>query len=169
MSGETFEIKPIHEDAIPEALSKAERYRLLGEPVQSESICRDILRLSPDHQAALVAIILALTDQFKLERGSGKAHRSAREHVDRLTDDYERLYYGGLVRERAARALLRRSNTRAFVYDGLREAMELYEKAERIRPEDNDDAILRWNSCVRTIRREDLRPHSLEEEPLLLE
>jgi hypothetical protein len=169
MSGENFKIKPIHEDSIPEALRKAERYRLLGEPVQSESICRDILHVRPDHQEALVAIILALTDQFKREWGAGNARTAAREYVDQLTDDYERLYYGGLVRERAARSLLRRGNSRVFAYDGLREAMELYERAERVRPEGNDDAILRWNSCVRTIRQAGLRPHSAEEEPLLLE
>ena len=47
--------------------------------------------------------------------------------------------------------------------------MELYEQAERIRPEDNDEAILRWNSCVRTIRRERLSPDAGQEEVVLLE
>ena len=36
-----FDLKPLSKDAIPAALSKAERYRLLNEPWQAESICRD--------------------------------------------------------------------------------------------------------------------------------
>ena len=163
-----FSIKPIREDAIPEALEKAERYRLLNDPAQAESICRDILRLKPDHQEALVSIVLALTDQFSGERGAAGA-RLAREYAGRLDDEYRRLYYRALIGEREARELLARGITRGLAYDGLREAMELYEQAERIRPSGNDDAILRWNSCVRNIRRERLSPRTDEDEPQLLE
>ena len=165
---ETFRIKPIRAEAIPEALEKAERYRLLNDPAQAESICRDILRLAPEHQEALVAIILALTDQFSSESGTTGA-RTAREYAVRLTDEYRRLYYGGVICERQARALLSRGMARAFAYDGLRDAMELYEQAERLRPAGNDDAILRWNSCVRTIRQHKLTPRTEDEEPQLLE
>jgi len=45
-------------------LTKAERYRLLNEPEEAESICRDILDVDPTHEAALVNFLLALTDQF---------------------------------------------------------------------------------------------------------
>ena len=165
---EKFKIKPIHEDAIAEALEKAERYRLLNDPTQAESICRDILRLRPDHQGALVTIILSLTDQFSSERGAAGA-RTARDYAARLDDEYRRLYYGGVICERQARALLSRGMARAFAYDGLRDAMDLYDQAERIRPAGNDDAILRWNSCVRTIRQEKLSPRTEEDEPQLLE
>jgi len=165
---EPFQLKPIREEALAEALEKAERYRLLNDPAQAESICRDVLRLRADHQDALVTIILALTDQFSGERGAAGA-RTARDYVARLDDEYRRLYYGGLICEREARALLTRGMTRALAYDGLRDAMELYEQAERIRPADNDDAILRWNSCVRTIRQERLHPRTDDEEPQLLE
>src|SRR5678816_3985912 len=109
----TFSIKPIREDAIPEALEKAERYRLLNDPAQAESICRDILRLKPEHQEALVAIVLALTDQLSSERGVAGA-RLAREYAARLDDEYRRLYYRGLIGEREARALLARGITRAL-------------------------------------------------------
>jgi hypothetical protein len=165
---EDLRIKPIREEAIPEALEKAERYRLLNDPAQAESICRDILRLHPAHQVALVTIILALTDQLASERGAAGA-RTARDYLARLDDEYRRLYYGGLICEREARALLTRGMAGTFAYDGLRDAMDLYERAEHVRPPDNDDAILRWNSCVRTIRREKLGPRSEEQEPLLLE
>ena len=59
-----FPLKPLSIDAIPAALSKAERYRLLNEPDQAESICLDILAAEPDNRDALVMLLLALTDQF---------------------------------------------------------------------------------------------------------
>jgi len=164
---ENFKLKPIHEDAIEQALSKAEHYRLLNEPGQAESICRDILRVHPDHQPALVTIVLALTDQFSNAHASPGA-RTAREYTERLTDAYQKAYYMGLICERQARALLSRGMAASFAYDGFREAMDLYQEAERLRPPGNDDAILRWNSCVRTIRRCNLEPRA-EEVELLLE
>ena len=33
------------------------------------------------------------------------------------------------------------------------EAMDWYEKAQRLSPPGNDDAILRWNACVRFLER----------------
>ena len=164
---ETFKLKPVREGAISEAIEKAKRYRLLNEPRGAESICRDILRIQPDHHLALITLILALTDQFATGQGSpGTA--CVRDYVAKLPDEYERLYYQGLVCERQARAMLTRGLAGGFAYDGLRNAMDLYEQAEKIRPPENDDAILRWNSCVRTIRRADLRPR-IEEEELPLE
>lgn len=164
----SFKIKPIHEAAVGEALAKAERYRLLNDPSQAESICRDVLRLQPDNVKALTTIVLALTDQFTEERGSAGTARAAREYVAKLTDEYSRLYYGGIVSERQARALLTRGLARGFAYHGLREAMDLFEQAEAVRPEGNDDAILRWNCCVRAIRQHDLRPRE-DDESFLLE
>jgi hypothetical protein len=163
MIAETFKLKPMHAGAVSEAIKKAERYRLLNEPGGAESICRDILRIQPDHHQALITIILALTDQFSREHGSAKT-ACARDYVAKLSDEYERLYYAGLVAERQARAIRTRGVAGVFAYDGLRTAMELYEKAEALSPEGNDDAILRWNSCVRTIRQSDLRPRGEEYE-----
>ena len=60
----TFELKPISHDSVTGALAKAERYRLLNEPNQAESICCDILEVEPDNQQALISLILALTDQI---------------------------------------------------------------------------------------------------------
>jgi hypothetical protein len=59
-----FELKSISEQSIPEALAKVERYRLLNEPSLAESICLDILAIVPDHQLALISLLLARTDQF---------------------------------------------------------------------------------------------------------
>jgi hypothetical protein len=38
-----------------------------------------------------------------------------------------------------------------------------YERAEQLRPEGNDDALLRWNTCARILmRNKDLRPRGEE-------
>ena len=42
----------------------------------------------------------------------------------------------------------------------LRKAMDLYEKAEAIRPHGNYDAILRWNTCARLCAWHRLRPEA---------
>ncbi len=44
---------------------KAERYRLLNEPAEAESICLDALAMEPDNHEALVTLLLALTEQFE--------------------------------------------------------------------------------------------------------
>src|SRR3989454_3897227 len=59
-----FELKPLSKEAIPAALQRAERYRLLNEPAEAESICLDILQIEPENQAASITLLLALTDQF---------------------------------------------------------------------------------------------------------
>src|ERR1700694_1133909 len=50
-------LMPVSPDAIPGALSKAERYRFLNEPWQAESICRDVLAIDPDNQPALILLV----------------------------------------------------------------------------------------------------------------
>lgn len=164
---ESFELKPITGAAIPEAIKKAEQYRRLNEPEQAESICLDILETDPGNQTALVALILAMTDQFGRE-GAAPGVPQVQKYLGQLTDEYQRSYYGGLILERQARAYLKRGMSRVFAYDSFRDAMDRYEKAERIRPEGDDSAILRWNACVRTIRREQLTPRPEEpvEQPL---
>jgi hypothetical protein len=42
--------------------------------------------------------------------------------------------------------------------------MQHYEEAEKIKPPGVEDAVLRWNACVRTIQREGLRPRRDEPE-----
>ena len=100
-----FDLKPLSKDAIESALAKAERYRLLNEPDEAESICLDVLDVDPDNQAATVMLLLALSDQFG--EASGAALR-AQELARGLQNEYERWYYSGLVAERRARAHLKR-------------------------------------------------------------
>ena len=101
-----FQLKPIHPDAIPAALRKVERYRLLNEPREAESICRDILAIEPDHQEALVMLVLTLTDQFAGQHGLSL--NAGLETAARLSGEYDRVYYEGLVYERWAKAQLER-------------------------------------------------------------
>ena len=58
-------LKALSKDALPLALKRAKDYRLLNEPWEAESICRDILLVEPNDQDALRYLILAMTDQFK--------------------------------------------------------------------------------------------------------
>ena len=60
-----YELKPLSTDAIPAALEKAQRYRLLNEAPEAESICLDVLACDPGNQDALVTLILSITDQFR--------------------------------------------------------------------------------------------------------
>ena len=156
-----FPLKPLSHDAIPGALAKAERYRLLNEPWQAESICRDILAIEPDHQAALVMLVLALTDQFD----QGVHAKDVNEAIAQLNDAYERAYYSGIVDERRAMALMRQADFRsAHVVHGLfASAMDWYEKAQALRPHGNDDSLLRWNACARFLGR---IPHLAPDHPV---
>lgn len=160
----SFPLKQITSGGIPLAMEKAERYRLLNDPVQAESICHDVLAVDASRQDALRCLILSLTDQFS-SVGAGHAALEARAQVAKLADEYERAYYTGLVHERETRAYLHRKNVvRSAAYEGFRKAMEWYERAETLRPPGNEDAVLRWNSCVRAIERERLGPADDEHE-----
>ena len=147
-----FDLKPLSKNAIPAALAKAERYRLLNEPMQAASICEDVLRVEPDNAAARVALILALSDEFSGAEQTAAMAR-ARTLLPGLPTEYERAYYSGILAERRALAQLEQGGVSAgfSAYEGLREAMAWFEKAEAVRPPDNDDAILRWNACARVL------------------
>ena len=145
--------------AIPAALEEARRYRSLQEPEQAESFCLDILEVDPDHHEAQRILILALTDQFT-RGGQVLDTRRVLALVNALPEEYERLYYRGLVCERRGRALLKESMTRSFTWEYFREAMQWYAQAQRLRPAGNDDAILHWNACLRTVRHQRLEPRA---------
>ena len=151
-----FTLKPLSKTAIPHALEKAERYRLLNEPAEAESICLDALKADPENQHALVTLLLALTDQFRT--GIVVSNTQIQEILPRLSSEYERYYYAGIIAERKGSAVLEQSalGSKFMAYDLLCEAMKSYEKAESLRPAGNDDAILRWNTCARIIMRNNL-------------
>ncbi len=165
-----FELERISAAAIPAAQEKAERYRLLNEPLQAESICLDILEADPENQKALITLILALSDQFT--SGNPANLKKTRELLPRVADEYERAYYAGIIAERRATALLEQGGGRhgEVAYELFREAMDWYKKARELAPSGNDDPILRWNTCARLIdRHPHVRPAPDDPSELMLE
>jgi hypothetical protein len=147
------QLKRITREAIPAALEKALRYRLLNEPQEAESICLDILSVEPDHSEALVMLVLALTDQF--DKQYAEALGRAKEVLPRLPAGYEQAYYEGIINERWAKAQLDRGVPAHVVCGWFREAMHSYERALDRAPAGNPDAALRWNACVRILARQE--------------
>ena len=165
-----FELKAVSPEAVARALATADRYRLLNEPGEAESICRDALVVEPDNQEVLVTLVLALTDQFDQDPSTVV---EASAIAAGLRDEYQRAYYTGIVAERRAKARLRHGTPGGGpqAYQWLRDAMSSYDKADAIRPAANDDARLRWNACARLImhNRHLVPMHEERGEPLLLE
>ena len=157
------DLKKLSKDAIPAAVEKANRYRLLNEPGEAESICLDVLKTDPENQEAIIILLLALTDRFT--KGYGVGDTQAKELLSRIKGEYDRYYYSGIFAERCAKAKLTQNtpDCRYQAYDMFRDAMEFFEKAEQVRPPGNDDALLRWNTCVRIIERNRLVPREEEE------
>lgn len=147
-----FELKILSKSAIPAALAQAERYRLLNEAAEAESICLDILKIEPGHQDALGTLILSCTDQFP-DGSIASAMSQAERALAAITDDYKRHYLTGIVRERRGKAELRsqRPGSGRAAQEWLRDAMACYERAEAIRPAGTDEALLRWNTCARIL------------------
>jgi hypothetical protein len=154
------ELKSLSLEGIPASLERAQRYRLLNEPSQAESICLDILRTDPQNHEAIILLLLSLTDQF---HESNQYVVRARDLLVLLTDEYQHEYYCGLICERQARAYMKRNSPSDghLAYRYFEEAMAHYDTAEAHRMPGNDEALLRWNCCARTIDE-----HHLEPEPV---
>jgi hypothetical protein len=142
-----YELKPLTASAVPAALAKAERYRLLNEPEQCQSICEDVLRADPGNHDASVMLILAITDTFP--HTTQHAARAS-ELAGSLPSEYDRCYYAGLVAERRGRAMLSHGGMgRRGASQWLHQAMADYDRADTLSLPDNNDARLRWNACAR--------------------
>ncbi len=148
-------LKSLHQNAVDRALEKAKHYRLLNDPENAESICQDILQIDESHQEALINLVLAVADQFD---GGTSRLKEVRSYLDRIDDEYSKLYYSGLASEKAARATLVRGKpgSKHSAFDWFHDAMNYYDKAEALTDDQNDDAILRWNACARTIKKRGL-------------
>ncbi|MBS1724329.1 MAG: hypothetical protein JSS66_15405 [Armatimonadetes bacterium] len=142
-------LKQIHAAAVPRALELAERYRLLNEPEQAASICHDVLAIDPDNATAVRSLFLATTEMFGHRRGPKL--EEAERIAGRMGTEYERVYYAGVACERWGRVKLQSGEHASMAASWIHQAMDLYERAEKMRPEGNDDAILRWNACARLI------------------
>jgi len=160
------ELIPISKKGIEKALKKVDRYRLLNDPIEAESICHDILEIEPDHQEAIVMLLLALTDQFN----HGVTGNAPKQLLPKIKDEFTREYHRGIILEREAKATLVRGlpGSHHDAFEWLEEAKEVFQIANKLSADDDDDAILRWNACVRTIQKYRLtaRPPQGRELPL---
>lgn len=156
-----FKLKSISKESIPAAFERVDRYRKMNEPNDAASICYDILNADPGNQKALITLLLALSEQFV--KRLYPAYTKAISILAQLTDDYSKKYYEGIIYERRARALIERYRfgTGKMAYGWLRKALDAYEKAIQLSPPQNEDAIMRWNACARTI----MQNPELEAEP----
>ena len=163
-------LKKLSQAAVPGALAKVERYRLLNEPWEAESICRDVLDADPENHEATISLILALSDQFASE--SGAHFDEAAKLIARLASEFERAYYTGILLERRGKASFERGTPSSghVAHGWLIQAMEWYEKAEALQPAGKQDATLRWNTCLRMMRKHaSIRPDDREHSESMLE
>src|SRR2546423_15689388 len=96
------ELKKLSPEAIPAALEKAERYRLLNEPGEAESICLDVLGADPENQSAVITLLLAVTDRFG--KGYGVSDTQGKELLSRGKRGYKRAFFTRILSERLATA-----------------------------------------------------------------
>ncbi len=165
------ELKQLSLESVPAALERARHYRFLNDPRPAESICEDVLTVDPANQEATRIRLLAICD--RLESAGPAGLRQALECARQLEAEYSREYYQGLVYERSARLELRRRMPEYMhtCYEYLQLALEHYERAQALAPEANDEALLRYNHCVRLERANPaLSPAPVQQyEPALLE
>lgn len=150
--GNMIELKTINFENVPSALEMAERYRLLSEPDEAESICLDILEIDPNNQDAIITLLLALTDKFS-SSGLVPSYDGAKSLLDRLATSYGKSYYRGIIFERRAKYHLRQQGpgSGTTAYQWFQEALNAYGEALKDNDAENQKAILRWNSCARII------------------
>jgi len=160
-----LKLHDIHADVIVQALDKARQYRSLLEPEIAESICLDILNIDADNQEVLVVYILALLDQISSSEKKIEL-KTIERIIDKLTSSYHRYYYSGLLHERMARYMITQAMSYSFAYDYFYQALRCYQHARESSPEGNGEATLRWNSCIRTIEKEKLKPRQDSEDIL---
>ena len=151
------ELRLISKSGIPAALRKATRYRLLNEPLEADSICRDVLAVDPENQKAIVTLLLAVTDEF--DRELAGTLNDVKTLLTKIKGEYERAYYEGIINERWGNAQLGKTGQTSI--GRYRAAMRCYAKAEELSESGNDDALLRWNTCVRIIGRYDFAPETM--------
>ncbi len=165
------ELKTLKPEAVASALEMAKRYRLLNEPDEAESICMDILAVEPDHQDALITLLLAVTDKFT-ESGLQPNFEKSREIVDKLSSAYCKSYYTGIIFERRAKYHLKLGAPKSgnVAHAWFVKALQAYGEALAGCDPDNQDAVLRWNSCARFVNNHpDVKPDDSDQSEMLLD
>ena len=163
------ELKTLKPEAVEAALEMAKRYRLLNEPDEAESICLDILAVDAEHQDALITLLLA--DKFA-HGGLHPNFEKAREVLARLNSSYCKSYYSGIIYERRAKYHLKLGAPKSgsVAYAWFVKAMAAYGEALAGCDPDNQDAVLRWNSCARVVNTNpDVKPDEEDQGEMLLD
>ena len=93
---------------------------------------------------------LTITDQFT--GAPSDRYAEVEKIFQSLKEPYERLYYTGLLCERRVKAQLRAGQAPHTLLPLLERALQCFSEAEKVHPSGNDDAILRWNRCVRLLQ-----------------
>lgn len=165
------ELKTIQPENVSSALEMAKRYRLLNEPDEAESICMDILAIAPDHQEALITLVLASTDKFA-DGGLNPSFENAKDLVEKLDSTYCKSYYTGIIFERRAKYHLKQGGLGSglMAHEWLVRALDAFGKALASCDPNNQDAVLRWNSCARLLNSHpDVKPDDADPAEMLLD
>jgi tetratricopeptide (TPR) repeat protein len=143
-----IELKPLAEKNLDAAVALAKHYRDLNQPDDAESICRDVLAVSPEDVDARRTLGLALTDRFPTAWMT--LFDEACAAFARLPSEFERVYYTAIAWERYAKAQLEAGREHNAIH-AFEEALGRFEQAERLAPKDDPAPVLHYNRCVRAL------------------
>jgi len=164
-------LRRLNLEGVPAALEMAQRYRLLNEPEEAESICLDILAVDSTHQETLITLLLALSDKFS-QGELQPAFEAAKDVVSKLDSTYCKSYYSGIIFERRAKYHLKQGGPGSgkVAYEWFVQALKAFDTALKSCDPNNQDAVLRWNSCVRFLERyADIKPDDNDGSEMLLD
>ena len=93
--------------------------------------------------------VATLTKRLESRKGRGRSNSAfTTEKIAVLAW----LYYAGILYERRAKAQLNTGLPPHTLLPLFEQALHSFAEAEKVRPAGNDDAILRWNRCVRLLQ-----------------
>ena len=142
---------PLSKEMIARAFERAQHYRLLNEPAQAESICRDIVAVDPGNEQAWIHLLLSITDQFPEEMSA--ALTDANDALRHIQSEYHQAYYQGIIHERWGRANMTLGRGNQAARSWIQKAMTCYSTAIELAPSDEPDPTLRWNTCARLLEK----------------
>lgn len=143
-----YELKRLAQKNLDAAVALAKHYRDLNQPEEAESICRDVLDVAPSNEEAWKTLGLSLTDQFPTRYVT--LFDEAVRAFEKLSSEYDRVYYAGIAWERYAKAQLAAGRGHNAMH-AFEEALERFEEADELGPPDEPAPLLHYNHCVRAL------------------
>lgn len=144
----SYSLKRLDDRNLTAAITLAKHYRDLNQPEEAESICRDVLTVSPKNEDAWRTLGLALTDRFPSAWMT--LFDEACAVFANLSVPYERVYYTAITWERYAKAQLESGRAHNAIH-AFEEALERFEEAAKLGAADDPAPILHYNRCVRAL------------------